>query len=320
MMPHRPGSLPLAWVCAVLALLATPAWSDEAIDRWLARMDRALQQSDYQGILIYTDSERMDTLRIYHSAAEDRERLVTLSGAHREVIREGRSVTCIGKGRPPTVYDGAGLSALAPVARAAREGRLPNYRASLGPSERAAGRAAQVLELAPADRYRYGYRLWLDQATGFPLRVVLLDAQGQSLEQIVFTEIDLGQPPAAQDLEAASSYAVRRVQLPAPVEASLEAVAVPAGLPEGFTVRSRRHDTEREDHWVFSDGLASVSVYVQPATGEISRDTASRSGAVNAHLIERNARRVYAIGKVPQDTVEHFARALIAGDRLADGG
>ncbi len=84
----------------LIALLLPQAVLAMAADEWLARMDAALRGTDYQGTLIYIDGERMDMMRIFHSAATDTERLVTLSGPHREVIRQGRNVTCIGLGRP----------------------------------------------------------------------------------------------------------------------------------------------------------------------------------------------------------------------------
>lgn len=305
----------------LLLLIAPLAAAGESAEEWLRRMDEAVRNTDYEGTLIYLDGERLEMLRIYHSAAADKERLVTLSGPHREVIREGRSVTCIGLGRPATVYDGAGLAALSPVARAIRNGRLPHYEVEVAGSDRAAGRLARQIEIRAGDAYRYGYRLWLDEATAFPLRVSLLDAAGETVEDLAFTDIRLDTAPDPAKLEPQSQQALRRVRLPPSREADPPAAPTDAlpGLPSGFTLRDRRESPEGEEHWVFSDGLASVSVYVKPAPTAASSESASRWGSVHARLIQHDGRRVYAIGKVPAETVDHLARSL-ARQALADAG
>lgn len=299
----------------LLASLLLPlAASAGQTDDWLSRMDTALRTTDYQGTLIYMDGERMDMMRIYHSAANDTERLVTLSGPHREVIREGRTVTCIGLGRPATIYDGAGLAALRPVVRAVQNGQSSFYSLRLADQERVAGREAQVLEVRAGDAYRYGYRLWLDLESAFPLRVSLLDREGRSLEDLAFTDIQLGLAPSSSDLEPGSEQALRRVSLPAAIQnetpAPAAALLAPASLPAGFTVRSHAKNDHGEQHWVFSDGLASVSVYVKPAPTDSSRESVSRSGSVHAKLIQAHGQRIYAIGRVPAETVDHLARGL----------
>ena len=41
------------------------------------------------------------------------------------------------------------------------------------------------------DQLRYGYRVWIDEATAMPLKTQLRNAQGEVLEQIVFTDLRL---------------------------------------------------------------------------------------------------------------------------------
>ncbi len=260
-------------------------------------------------------------MRIFHSAQDDRERVVTLSGPHREVIREGRSVTCIGLGRPATIYDDLGLSALAPVAKALEEGKAASYRVEAMGVDRAAGRTAQRIEVRSTDAYRYGYRLWLDADAAFPLRVSLLDSAGRVLEDLAFTDISLGTRPAESSLEPQSQQALRRISLPAPIEREAGAADRPTipGLPEGFVVMSHERIDDAEEHWVFSDGLASVSVYVKPAPSLDIAERETRAGAVHGKLIQHSGQRVYAMGKVPAEMVDLLARRL-ADQAVADVG
>ncbi|MDZ4350049.1 MAG: MucB/RseB C-terminal domain-containing protein [Xanthomonadaceae bacterium] len=305
----------------LLSLLLPMSALAQSGSEWLSRMSEALRTTDYEGTLIYMDGGRMEMMRIFHSAAEDRERVVTLSGPHREVIREGRSVTCIGLGRPATIYDGLGLSALAPVATALEGGNSASYRVEVMGADRAAGRAAQRIEVRSTDGYRYGYRLWLDESTAFPLRMALLDSAGRVLEDLAFTDITLGRKPAESSLEPKSQQALRRITLPAPVEqgqTDAERPTIP-GLPEGFAVMSHEQSDDAEEHWVFSDGLASVSVYVKPASSLDVAERETRAGSVHGKLIQHSGRRVYAMGKVPAETVDLLARRLV-DQPLADSG
>ena len=303
-------------------LLLLPLAHAQTVDDWLLRMGEALHDTDYAGTLIYMDGERMEMMRIFHSASEDRERVVTLSGPHREVIREGRSVTCIGLGRPATIYDDLGLSALTPVARALVGHGSSHYRIEAAGVDRAAGRPAQRIEVRAADNYRYGYRLWLDEATGFPLRVSLLDSGGEVIEDLAFTDIQLNTPPDPADLEPQSDQALRRVSLPPPADVDATGSPLPAfaNVPGGFSVRSHERNEQGEEHWVFSDGLASVSVYVKPVDSLVVAERETRTGAVNGKLIQRGGQRVYAMGKVPAEAVAHLARSLVERAVADTGG
>ncbi|HBK57582.1 MAG TPA: hypothetical protein DDZ76_15055 [Xanthomonadales bacterium] len=307
------------WLLLLLWLPST-VLADGA-ERWLARMSESVRDTDYEGTLIYMDGVRMEMMRIYRSASDDRERVVTLSGPHREVIRQGRSVTCIGLGRPATIYDDLGLSALVPVADALRAGGDAHYRLDALGEDRAAGRVAQRIEVRPLDAFRYGYRLWLEAESGFPLRVALLDADGKVLEDLAFTDIALGKVPDAGSLEPGSDQALRRVSLPAAVEPEQTARhPAPIGVPDGYTVVRHEINPQQEEHWVFSDGLASVSVYVKPAPGSASAERDNRAGSVNGKLIQRGGRRVYAMGKVPAATVDRLAQAVADHRQTAPDG
>src|SRR3546814_3414870 len=68
-------------------------------------MSDALSQTDYQGTLVYLDGNRMETLKVYRSAHDSRERLVVLTGAHREIVRDGDTLICIGAGDPTVAYE-----------------------------------------------------------------------------------------------------------------------------------------------------------------------------------------------------------------------
>ena len=258
-------------------------WSRDA-DDWLERIGPALVRQDYQGTLVAVSGNSMDTLGVFHAwdGGRERMRLVALTGPKREVIRDDRMVMCIGTGLGPVGYDGESSDRWNPAGKFAEAGRLPNYSAKLVKTGRVAARDCQVVDLQPKDRWRYGYRLWLDHETGLPLRIALLGEAGRPLEQMAFTELRTSKPAAA-DLRPSTTEGLRRVQ-----NLKVNRVAGDPGWrvaspPAGFTLRGGRRLGDSVQ-LLYSDGLASVSVYIEPVAGaRRSGENAIRRGAVNVH-------------------------------------
>lgn len=287
-------------------------WPRSASD-WLDRIGPALREQNYQGTLVMVTGDRMDTLGVFHAFADGRERmrLVTLSGNHREVIRDNGLVMVIGASHPPVGYDADSAGRVSPAERFADAGRLDTYRARLGARARVAGRDAQIVELAARDDWRYGFRLWLDRQTALPLRIALIGEGGKPLEQMAFTDIEVGRVPAEGDLRPSTNDGLQRVQTLAsdqPVDPGWR-IDDP---PPGFSLRGARR-LGPSVQLLYSDGLSSVSVYIEPMPSDQRGESAMRRGAVNAHSLWGDGRRVVAIGKVPAATVERFVRGARAG-------
>lgn len=295
---------------ALLLSLAGPLQAAPSAEAWLARVAPALRELDYQGTLVYVVPGRMETFRVYHrrDGERERERLVAVSGPEREVIRDSGRVTFIGSDAAPIAFELGQSGRWSPALALSEAAGLRSYRATLSGSSRIAGYAAQGVELLPRDGWRYGYRLWLERESGFPLRVDLLDEAGATLEKIAFTDLQLGRRPSDADLHPAAA-AVRPMKAPV---SSLEDAAprwhVPAP-PEGFALRAARRWPGGE-HLLYSDGLASVSVYLESADAGWNGASSIRRGAVNGRAYWVDGWRVLAIGKVPAATVDHFARSV----------
>ena len=100
----------LAWLaCHGQAVVAATA------SQWLHDMSAALKTLDYDGVFVYQHDGKLDVMRIIHRVDDggQRERLVSLTGSAREVLRDDRSVTCImpdnrsvmiGPSRPPQPF------------------------------------------------------------------------------------------------------------------------------------------------------------------------------------------------------------------------
>ncbi len=154
------------------ATLAAPARAEETVQRWLDRMSRAVETLDYRGTLVNVRDGEVDTLRIIHRADEDgvRERIYSVDGVPREVLREGDSVRCVLPGDEPMMLESQLAGRLLPSLPVNRLlGPESGYRMTMGGRERVAGMMARIIHIQPRDAYRYGSRLWLEERTGIPL-------------------------------------------------------------------------------------------------------------------------------------------------------
>lgn len=279
-------------------------------------MTHALRSLDYQGSFVYLRDGRIDALRIYHAAGTpDRERLVSLGGPPREVVRDGDSMVFLRGDLPSVVFpnpSGATLLPLAPVTVGPRFAHL--YSTSTGRDDRVAGYAALVVNITPVDGYRYGYRLWLERSSKMLLRAALLDGAGRSLEEFMFVSLDLGAKPKDDDLTAArvatTSTPPDEVALGGPPRWRVN------GPPPGFTLaRAQRlaPASALGEHLSYSDGIASVSVYVEPR--DVSHPAAVASattrGSLNIVSRDEGSWTITVLGDVPRATVDAMSRSTV---------
>jgi sigma-E factor negative regulatory protein RseB len=192
------------------------------------------------------------------------------------------------------------------------------YEARIDGHGRVAGRPAVFLSLLPRDEMRYAYRLALDEATALPLRTELLDHAGVPLVQTLFLELRVGADVRAPGLEpdptvAAGDAAGRQ----RPVQALREAplpwtfTEVPRGFRLATATRRLLPGVAGEvQHVVFSDGIASVSIYIgAPDEHDLVGQTAV--GPVNAFGARVGGFQATALGEVPPATL----KALVGGLR-----
>ena len=198
------------WVlAAVLAVAARSASaSPEEAKQWLERMTEALATKNYVGLLTHSTPSQSESMRIVHRVEDGAslERLVSLDGSGREIIRTRHEVHAYLPDRrvvlvEPRSDDGSLLKALpSPGARLDAF-----YDLDVRKGNKLLGRDVQVVDIKSRDRYRYGYRLWLDEKTAMPLRSLVSDGNGRPVEQIPFT-----QPRAAEADSRQGRRAVRR--------------------------------------------------------------------------------------------------------------
>jgi sigma-E factor negative regulatory protein RseB len=301
----------------LLAFVAGHAPAQEARD-WLERMNRAVSELNYRGTFVHVLDGNSEMLHIVHRHADGQsgERILSLDGAGREIVRQGDRVQGILPDQRVVLFetrsDVSPLVSALPNTTAELE---PHYEITLGGTARVADRAVQVLEIKPRDEFRYGYMLWLDHETAMPLQSQLVDEQGRVVEQILFTEIEVPADIPASALEATIDTMLRAPEsTPLAAEIPWRAAAVPGGFKLSVATQSpiAGSDTPVE-HLVYSDGLATVSVFIEdPQTKADVRDGFSNVGSTNAFSLTVRGRKVTAMGEVPRQTVRTIASSLVA--------
>ncbi|HKT71979.1 MAG TPA: MucB/RseB C-terminal domain-containing protein [Steroidobacteraceae bacterium] len=328
-MPRARSRERLGWF-AIFVAVATAVAAEEP-SQWLARMNQALTTRNYDGTFTHWHGGKVEMLRIIHRVQDGAvsERLVSLDGSGREFIRSGSDLACylpdkhtvLVEKRPteeplfggfPTLNpDSASFYDIAEVART---------RLNL--------RDTRVITVSPRDDFRYGYRLWIDETTAMPLKTQLCDSHGRVIEQIVFASLTLSAriPDSAfkPDVSTTGYQWLRNEAVPAKESADNASLVWNAlKLPPGFKMTTRAAQTlpgssDPVSHLVFTDGLASVSVFVEappkPAADasheEPVTEESTHIGSSSVYSTVMSGRKVTAVGEVPPATVRSIASSF----------
>ncbi len=303
--------------CLLAGLPLFPARADitPAAREWLEKMSYAAHALNYEGVFVYIHDRQMTTMRITHrmDADGEHEQLVSLNGVGRGVVRSNSRVTHIlpddnalamseGQPRPPF----SGLDDMEPVISELGK----HYDFSLKGQERVAGQLGQMLLIEPKDQYRYGYNLWLHNDTGLLLKADLLSEQGAPLEQMMFTELKVHDIlPQDEHENLAESSAAHEENKPAvahlPSASRWRVTKMPAGFRLGeYTQHRMPHNKRPVEHLVLTDGLASVSVFIEEFDELEKFEGLSRRGAVNAYGRVVDGHQITVVGEAPAATVE----------------
>ncbi|MGR8920274.1 MAG: MucB/RseB C-terminal domain-containing protein [Gammaproteobacteria bacterium] len=319
---RRVRFLPLV---AVLAAVQ-PAASAMDAQGLLRAMHEATRELNYDGVFVYQRGMQLDSMRLVHQATAqgEKERLISLSGPAREVIRDGSLVTCLFADDEAAMVektaprDLVGLGFSAPI-----ETLLDSYAFAVEGRDRVAGRDALVVAVTPQSDDRYGYRLWVDEASKLLLKSVILGRGGRVLEQVQFTHLEILEQVQPERLEpeiAGSGFTWR-------TDEGEQDNAHGGGdgarrpwqvnwVPRGFElkeddVQNMATSQMPVEHLVYTDGLAMVSVFVEKLMpDEPPMQGYSARGAVNAFSRVHGDHQITVVGEVPLPTVRQIASSV----------
>ena len=305
-----------AAVLCLAAGTAAPlyAQSDDALT-WLRRMQDATRKLSYSGTFVYQHGGKTETSRITRLASADTEKLEVLDGMPRELVRTRDTVRCyLPESKVVKVEQRTAERTFPALLPEQLSSLARNYDISLGETRRISDFDCQAVVLAPKDNLRYGYRLYADTRSGMLIRAVTFDAPGDPVEQFMFMQLRIGDvaPQMVKSRYDASGW---RVEDFATAPARLAGWSLNVDLP-GFQkvveLTRRIGESKPVGQLVYSDGLAAVSVFIEPLSGrgEPPRTGLSSLGAIHIYTREVANHMVTVVGEAPAISVQRFANAV----------
>ena len=313
-----------------LAIAADSVPNRASADYAMGLLQKVAQTSmtlSYSGVFVYRNGEREETSRIARLVVDGREleRIEVLDGSAREVIRDGKEVKCFLPSENRVIIERQtgvrGFPALVPMELAGLE---QNYAVRVGGAGRVANTACQSLVLEPRDALRYGHQLWIEPNSGLLLKAGLVNKQGQVLESFTFTQVNIGSTFARQQLIPSAESQLGRVQKvqssePRAGEMKWAIVNLPAGfrvskvlIRRAASLANTANSPSALDvaHFVISDGLAAVSVFIEAAAAAKPSEAITTGGAMNVYQRQIGDHRAIVMGEVPLVTVKLIADAI----------
>jgi len=312
----------MKFYCSLLLLLnlsfAVNAAENEQAKSWLDRLSQSLRQLNFSTSFVVVKNNQAEPYHWLHGVNQDKlelEIISRLNGPRRDVLRKGDVVSYIEPEQE--VYSIAAKSLTSPIPSifsddiSELEG---HYRfISVGRS-RVLGRVAQLIRIVAKDNHRFGYWLWLDQESGLLLKIAVITRQGQLLEQIQFTHLDI------TDALSENLVQLQETELPTVIELAVENQITALfwqinWLPEGFEViKSNRHRIHQNkkavEFMLFSDGLVDISVYVNPSAEKQRAVEYASDGATLVFNQIINGLEVSVVGKIPLITAKKIADSI----------
>lgn len=285
-------------------------------------MSRASRNLNYDGVFVYRHGMELETMRIIHKAGTDGsyEKLMSLTGSAREVIRDKEQVKCFFPDDKKVVVEKSRMGKLV-------SSYLPNpiksiseyYNFEIAGEDRVAGMEAWVVNIQPNDKYRYGYQLWIEKKSSLLLKSELKNQLGMTLEQIMFAQLNITDAIDDALLKPSVSgedFTWINNSKNDNVKHDKEMKWQVTSMPSGFSMSEEEKQVMMisqmpVDHFVYTDGLAMVSVYVEKLNKqEEIKSGLSSFGGVNTYSTHVDGYQVTAVGEVPKATVQLMANSV----------
>ncbi len=310
---------------------ALPAATESmSINDWLMRMHEASRKRTYTGTFVVSSAGVISSAKIWHVCEGNQqvERVETLTGAPRVIFRHNDQVVTFMPDQKVARSETRESLGMFPELLQSTDSRIAEfYKVYRGGVERVAGVEADVVELKPKDKLRFGYRVWSEQKNGLVVKLQTLDADRKILEEAAFSELQLDAPvKMSKLLYLMSRTDGYRLEKPVLIKTTASeegwSLRVPvagfkaiscykrpanAGLPPGASSVPGQEPLQ----WIFSDGLASVSIFVEPFDRQRHGKEASLSlGATQTITRKMEPYWLTLMGEVPMTTLRLFADGL----------
>lgn len=290
---------------------------DNSPSFWLQRMASVMTTGNYEMALVHGHAGQLEPIQLLHGTEQGQQLtyISYLNGPLREKVQRGDMVSYFEYETQPYSLRNVPLRGPIPnVLLSGMEHLSNHYQFVLAGRGRNAGRVARVVRIVPADEFRYGALIWIDEQSGFLLRAEVLNPAGEVVEQLQTVSFMLTDeaPPLLRQLAMANLPPVLE---PVSDPQANELVNWASGwLPEGFALQHKdRHrlalTNEVVDYLLYSDGWTEISVYIAPAEG-VQGNMLVEQGATNLFTVLKNGVEITAVGQAPQATIEKVAQSV----------
>lgn len=289
----------------------------------LQKASVAARALSYQGIFVCQSGRQIKSVQITHLFNGENEyaRNVILDGASREVLSQGENLVIYNQKNEKIIIEKRRGQNMFPAVLPLNLDRIKeSYTLRLGEMERVAARQAQVLFLEPKDVLRYRYKFWVDTEYGLLLKSMMFNQHDEIMENIAFNqlallnkvELDWFQPK----IDHNRRYEMEDEQVVVAKDtgyADWDIKELPAGYRKiDQMLRMVQGKSQPVSHLIFSDGLASVSLFIEPIPkGVKSKSVLSTKGNVSFYTNVNNGHLITVVGEVPEATLVQIANAVV---------
>jgi sigma-E factor negative regulatory protein RseB len=287
----------------------------------LQRAAQAARTLTFTGTYVHATDDRMSTARITHAivGGDEHEKIETLDGPLREFLRRNDEMQCFMPDAKTVRLDRRTTGRFFPSLLASPDAIAENYTVKLGGVERVLGLDCQWIRLEPRDALRFHQRVCAEIASGLLLRARVLSEHNRVLENFTFTEVRIGAQVPRSEIKSAFRQEQGKWQTdsrPRDESISVDTGWAAASLPAGFrkVIEMRRTMPGKPQpvaHLVYSDGLASISVFVEPAApGAASVEAVYDEGLYSVFVKTVGDHVVTVLGEVPPAATQMVGRGV----------
>lgn len=308
------------------------ASANEEVWNTLQKAAVAARALSYEGIFVYQTGQQVKSVQITHifNGKNEFSRNVVLDGSPREVLSQGGDLVIYNPHNEKIIIEKRrGQNMFPAVLPVNLETIKANYLLRMGAQERVAGRTAQILFLEPKDGLRYSYKFWIDTEYGLLLKSVMFNSRSEIMESISFNQLSLLNTVALDwfkpKIDPNKSYVMEDEQVVLPdtnAHDDWDFKDLPAGYRKiDQMVRMVHGKPYPVTHVVFSDGLASVSLFIEPApkVGKTKdakvkltpKTVLTTAGNTSFYACVNSGHLVTVVGEVPEATVVQIANAIV---------
>ncbi len=273
---------------------------------------------DYQGTIVFFKNGRLDTMKYSHviNNGYEQERLLSLNSPMREVIREAGKVRCVFKKSKEIVLNHRPVSDSFIIDLPEDFSTITSvYQLRVLDDESVAMLPAHVVSIKPKDKFRYKRKVWIDKQHFLPLKMEVYDLSGRTVEQVLFTDIQVGKQLnfvyVENEVKGAKIRHLHQAKLLPINKAGFGLGKLPSNFKVVFFTRINNDDDSGKpvEHVLLSDGFSLVSVY-REAKAKDTQEGLQTLGSVKSFTRIIDGFQITVMGEVPAKTVQFIAQGV----------